>query len=204
MKLLSILVLIVAIFSSDGSCLSEAVSSKIDTELDKITIQLPTKAEMEKIAQNEIFLQLSPQAEIYLRDLTSYTGRLMATNSQEIKIEADKVEVDRKQQISEDITNIDRVVFNYKNITLLGNNLVIRGEPKDNSTERNVDEWTVSLNAFNIINPIEGQAKLNLSDLGTEDRKEIIAIARDSFYIVEQIKFDYNSPEKIKVKVHPQ
>ncbi len=199
MKLLSKIILIVAVLLSGGAYLSGCVSSKCETNPDEILVPLPTQAEKEKLAQDEIFVQLSPKAEVYLKNKDSYTGLLMATNSQQIK-----VAVDSSQKVSEDITNLEKVVFSYKNIVLCGESLVIRGEEKDNSTDSKLENWSVSLDALNLINPTKGLAKLKLKDLEPEDRKEIRQIAQDSSYVIEQINFNSDSPEKITVKVKPQ
>ena len=203
MKLLSKIILIVTVILSGGTylsgCVSSKVSSKCETKLDEISVPLPTQAEKENLAQDEIFVHLSPQAEVYLKNNSSYTGLLISTNSQQIK-----VVVPSSQKVSEDITNIEKVVFSYKNIVLCGQGLVIRGEEKDNPTDSKIENWTVSLDDLNLINPTKGLAKLKLKDLEPEDRKEIREIAQDSSYVVEQINFNSNSPEKITFKVSPR
>ena len=194
MKILSKITLMVTVILTSCTYSGGSDYSQCNKKSDEILVPLPTEVEKQNLAQNEIFVQLSPRAEVELKNESSYTGQLIAANSKQIT-----VKVDSGREILEDVTNIQGIVFHYDKIVLCGKGkAVLRGGGKDSQMEK----WNLSLDNLSLVDPIKGRAKLNLEDLNPSRQQGIKTSSLDTTFRIENIDLKSESTQIIEVKLY--
>jgi hypothetical protein len=139
-------------------------------------------------------LALPLTAKVIIKQGQQKSGHLTAINSQQITLFSGK-------DSSIPIATIDKVVFEGEVVLRSGGTIVIRGEKNEASSESNQKTWTESLNNFILHDPSKGQAELKLTSVDTGELMGIQAVAQNSTWVVEEMRFE--SPEKIKIQVRP-
>jgi len=98
------------------------------------------------------------------------------------------------------IKDIDVVLFQGK--VILRNNIaiVIRGDDSQQSPNQNGKVFKEPLQNFQIVDATKGEARVTITN--PLELKGVQAVAQNSSYVVEQIRFD--SSDKIQIQVTPR
>jgi hypothetical protein len=98
------------------------------------------------------------------------------------------------------IKDIDLVSFQGKVILRNNKTIVIRGNDSQKSPNQNGKTFKEPLQNFQIVDATKGEARVTITN--PLELKGLKAVAQNSSYVVEQIRF--NSSDKIQVQVTPR
>jgi hypothetical protein len=98
------------------------------------------------------------------------------------------------------IKDIDLVLFQGKVILRNNKTIVIRGNDSQKSPNQNGKTFKEPLQNFQIVDATKGEARVTITN--PLELKGLKAVAQNSSYVVEQIRF--NSSDKIQVQVTPR
>ena len=133
---------------------------------------------------------------VSLKNGTSLSGRLIKFDSQ-----AKTIALGRESKTKEvAMKEIKQIEFQGKVIIKSGE-LVIRGEGGSSNPKENRNRWQEPLQNFKIVDVNEGKAEVTLTSLKPLELRGIEAVAVNSSYVVEEIKF--NPSDKIEIQVNP-
>jgi small nuclear ribonucleoprotein (snRNP)-like protein len=133
---------------------------------------------------------------VFLKNGTSLSGRLIKFDSQ-----AKTIALGRDSKTKEvAMKEIKQIEFQGK-VTIKSGELVIRGEGGSSNPNQNRERWTEPLQNFKIVDVNKGKAEVTLTSLKPLELRGIEAVAVNSSYVVEEIKF--NPSDKIEIQVNP-
>ena len=133
---------------------------------------------------------------VSLKNGASLSGRLIKFDSQ-----AKKIALGRESKTKEvAMKEIKQIEFQGKVIIKSGT-LVIRGEGGSSNPNQNRQRWQEPLQNFKIVDVNKGKAEVTLTSLKPLELRGIEAVAVNSSYVVEEIKF--NPSDKIEIQVNP-
>ena len=155
-------------------------------ELSKYCSQVAQVEQLNRLSK-QVDLVFPSVAEVILKspENESQSGRLISIDDRQIQLEI------ANQTTSIEVANVKQILF--RGYALLnGRKVVIRGTP-------NIDLISLSekLSNLELVNPIEGTAKLELTSLPDAEK-----FAQDGYYIVSEISFE--SPEILNIKYRIQ
>lgn len=158
-----------------------------------------TRKKVNRINNSLIPLALPTKADIKLKNGTSMIARVTAFDSKGQKIEFSNGNNSKSFAINQ----VMQVVFRKDKESLVytdTGNLVIRGEDNSQATQ---SVWSdLPLQAFELVNSKQGQARVNLANV--KKQREILqiqSVAVRSLYIADEIQF--SSTGKMTIKVTP-
>lgn len=177
-----------------GVSLLISLAGSIDLAKANDTLIYRLQVSQKPIAQDEaISVELPESATIWLKDGSSRTGKLAGLDKQNVVI------ADTSKPLS--VKQIDRVEFQGEVwvVDRDGTKRRIRGE---DLASRKPKTWqNVPLTEFQLQNP-PNTAKLKLAKiLGENEFKDLLAISRNSLFVMQEIRFE--SPEKLAIQVKP-
>jgi hypothetical protein len=134
---------------------------------------------------------------VSLKNGTSLSRRLIKFDSQ-----AKTIALGRESKTKEvAMKEIKQIEFQGKVIIKSGT-LVIRGEGGSSNQNQNRQRWQEPLQNFKIVDVNQGKAEVTLTSLDSLEIGGIEAVAVNSSYVVEEIKF--NPSDKIQIQVNPR
>jgi small nuclear ribonucleoprotein (snRNP)-like protein len=142
-----------------------------------------------------VFIQ--DDTKVSLKNGTSLSGRLTKFDSQ-----AKTIALGRESRTKEvAMKEIERIEFQGKVIIKSGK-LVIRGPGEPTDPNQNRQRWQEPVQNFKIVDANTGKAEVTLTSLKPLEFRGIQAVAANSSYVVEEIKFA--SSDKIQIQVNPR
>lgn len=133
---------------------------------------------------------------VSLKNGTSLSGRLIKFDSPTKMIALGRDSKTKEVAMKE----IKQIEFQGKVIIKSGT-LVIRGEGGSSNPNQNRQRWQEPLQNFKIVDVNKGKAEVTLTSLKPLELRGIEAVAVNSSYVVEEIKF--NPSDKIEIQVNP-
>jgi hypothetical protein len=94
------------------------------------------------------------------------------------------------------IETIKKLVFEGE-VVLRSQKIVIRGE--EESSGNHQETWSEPLVNFKVRDPSKGEAELKLTSLSSERMGGVQSVAKDSSYVVEEMRFE--SPKILILRV---
>lgn len=153
-------------------------------------------AQVQKATVNAtIPLALPITADVVLKNGSSMTGKLTAFDSNKTTIQ-----ISRNQDSSSvQIAQIEKITFRPEALAYTSDGQrVIRGDDDAKAVPR---FWkNISLNAFQLKKPNQGQASVDLTNvMSPKQLRGIRAVAKKSLYVTDEIQFEPASKMTIKV-----
>ena len=148
-----------------------------------------------KQQNNKIKVALPFDAEVFLKNETSLSGRLINVDSSQETITLSLSGESREVEVRD----IEKVKFAREFKLIHSGRIVIRG---NQSSSNIVEIWSESLANFRIINPQNGLAEITLNSVSKNKLRGILSVAKKSSYVVDEIIFD-TSTQKITIKATP-
>lgn len=155
---------------------------------------LPATGDRSPVKKIPVFML--DDTKVSLKNGTSLSGRLIKFDSPTKTIALGRDSKTKEVAMKE----IKQIEFQGKVIIKSGT-LVIRGEEKSSNPKENRKRWQEPLQNFKIVDVNEGKAEVTLTSLKPLELRGIEAVAVNSSYVVEEIKF--NPSDKIEIQVNP-
>ncbi|TRT82673.1 MAG: hypothetical protein EWV82_10960 [Microcystis aeruginosa Ma_AC_P_19900807_S299] len=156
---------------------------------------LPATGDRSPVKKIPVFIP--DDTNVSLKNGTSLSGRLIKFDSQ-----AKTIALGRESKTKEvAMKEIKQIEFQGKVIIKSGT-LVIRGEGGSSNQNQNRQRWQEPLQNFKIVDVNQGKAEVTLTSLDSLEIGGIEAVAVNSSYVVEEIKF--NPSDKIQIQVNPR
>jgi small nuclear ribonucleoprotein (snRNP)-like protein len=147
-------------------------------------------------AGSQIPVFLPDDVKVKLKGGASLSGRVTNFDSKAKKVTI----TNGSDSQSVAIKDIDVVLFQGKVILRNNNAIVIRGDDSQKSPNQNGKTFKEPLRNFQIVDATKGEARVTITS--PLELKGVQAVAQNSSYVVEQIRFD--SSDKIQIRVTPR